>query len=275
MQSRTNYAPDCQPRHGFTLIELLVVVSIIALLVSILIPALSKARNQAKRVYCLSNVKSQYLVQTMYAMDNDDHFAIHNDYMPEFARSAGLGNSVYDVMYSYLDNTRIMECPLLDKFGNWFTVDYFDPLWSGWGGWDSVRLYPNETINNIGSGYMWLANFKSVYADPPVSPIFEFPMPNGMQVSGPAWPKRMTECSAAQAFIAHRITFYSNGLYHDESHGGSLDFLPGDIDTFLGSDDNPVGFADGHVDIVPKFEIQPHAMLEAPHPGGNRTYFYY
>ena len=59
-------------RRGFTLIELLVVVSIIALLVSILLPALSKAREQAKAVVCLSRMKSVALGVALYTHDYDD-----------------------------------------------------------------------------------------------------------------------------------------------------------------------------------------------------------
>ena len=66
-----------RPRKGFTLIELLVVVSIIALLVSILLPALSKAREQAKRAVCLSNVKGLGTATVMYATDNDDWLMPH------------------------------------------------------------------------------------------------------------------------------------------------------------------------------------------------------
>ncbi len=56
---------------GFTLIELLVVISIIALLVSILMPALNKAKEQAKMVTCLTNHSSLVKAWTMYAADHD------------------------------------------------------------------------------------------------------------------------------------------------------------------------------------------------------------
>ena len=59
-------------KKAFTLIELLVVVSIIALLVSILLPALSKAREQARRAVCASNLHQWGLVLALYSGDNDD-----------------------------------------------------------------------------------------------------------------------------------------------------------------------------------------------------------
>jgi len=59
---------------GFTLIELLVVVSIIALLVSILVPALSSAREQAKRAVCLSNLRQVGIAAELYLIDNDYRF---------------------------------------------------------------------------------------------------------------------------------------------------------------------------------------------------------
>ena len=58
-------------KNGFTLIELLVVISIIALLVSILMPALNIAKQQATGAVCVSNEKSLTLAWVMYAQDND------------------------------------------------------------------------------------------------------------------------------------------------------------------------------------------------------------
>jgi prepilin-type N-terminal cleavage/methylation domain-containing protein/prepilin-type processing-associated H-X9-DG protein len=58
---------------GFTLVELLVVISIIAILMAVLIPALSKAREQAKKVVCANNLKTMALGDQMYANDCDDY----------------------------------------------------------------------------------------------------------------------------------------------------------------------------------------------------------
>ena len=59
--------------RGFTLVELLVVISIIALLMAILIPALSRAREAAKSAVCKSHQKQLVLAASLWSADHDDY----------------------------------------------------------------------------------------------------------------------------------------------------------------------------------------------------------
>lgn len=63
-------------KRAFTLIELLVVISIIALLIAILMPALNRAREQAKFTVCKTNLHQYGTAMVMYLLENDDIFAV-------------------------------------------------------------------------------------------------------------------------------------------------------------------------------------------------------
>ena len=66
-------------RCGFTLVELLVVIAIIALLLSILMPSLGRAREQTKKVICQSNLRNINIGMVMYTDDNNGYFPLCGD----------------------------------------------------------------------------------------------------------------------------------------------------------------------------------------------------
>ncbi len=63
-------------KAGFTLIELLVVIAIIAVLMSILMPALNKAKSQARAVMCMQNLHQWAVLWKVYTDDNDGFYGL-------------------------------------------------------------------------------------------------------------------------------------------------------------------------------------------------------
>jgi prepilin-type N-terminal cleavage/methylation domain-containing protein len=96
-----------RPTKAFTLVELLVVIGIIALLISILLPALNRARGQAKQVQCLSNLRQLGQAMLMHANEHRQHFPLAglvwadkktlqpNDNTPAQMNDAGMRNYSY------------------------------------------------------------------------------------------------------------------------------------------------------------------------------------
>jgi prepilin-type N-terminal cleavage/methylation domain-containing protein len=93
---------------GFTLIELLVVVAIIGILASLLLPALSRSKEESRRVFCRNSLKQIGLGITMYRDDNADKAPLYL-FRPATATGFPGANSQY--LEPYLGGTNIFICP--------------------------------------------------------------------------------------------------------------------------------------------------------------------
>lgn len=106
-------------RNAFTLIELLVVISIIAILMAILMPALNRVREQGKRTVCLSNLKQMSLAWNLYADENNNRIVNGNTsnnnawvlYSSGDTEAEQLRDIERGSLYSYCPNKKLYKCP--------------------------------------------------------------------------------------------------------------------------------------------------------------------
>ncbi len=144
-----------RPRNrGFTMIELLVVIAIIGVLAAILLPVLSRARQQARSVQCVNNLRQLYLANSMFAAEHDGHYV---PAAPDIdANGGGLVRwhgaratilDDFDPMQGplaeYLPDKRVKMCPVFFEYKNRDTAP--NAFESGTGGYGYNAAYLGGT----------------------------------------------------------------------------------------------------------------------------------
>ncbi len=146
--------------NGFTLIELLVVIAIIALLAAILFPVFGRARENARRTSCLSNMKQLGLGMMQYVQDYDDVYPGH------FGGNGG-SERWPQMINPYVKSNQIYNCP--SRAGDFpYTGDYNTAGRIGYGMNDWLNKYweADSTLASIQrpSETLWIAEINGVTA---------------------------------------------------------------------------------------------------------------
>ncbi len=243
----TNHFITGRARRGFTLIELLVVIAIIALLVSILLPSLNKAKDLAHRVACASNLKSIGLAMGMYMTEYDyfpvgDYYAFDgNTYLgtgsmiPLLAiPGTGPGNYASNpVPYSqtslsaYIDDLAVFVCP--SDEGN---TDIYENVWASYA---YNRAYLGENGRGGDQGHFPLSTDRR---------------PDYQAAATPQHPEDIFApagtVAVVEAIWGHAMSppGYTSGV----KHGGHFWFSPEEGARWDHFDGMNVLFADSHVD---------------------------
>lgn len=133
--------------NAFTLIELLVVISIIALLLAVLLPALRKAKDTAKTVVCQSNMKQWGVVANAFAAENKDKMMDPKGNMG--GDILGMGQYWIQALRPYYNTPKIRHCPNVNGY------------------WDRLNI-PNSALSNSpldrDPSRHWAADYPSNYA---------------------------------------------------------------------------------------------------------------
>jgi prepilin-type N-terminal cleavage/methylation domain-containing protein/prepilin-type processing-associated H-X9-DG protein len=223
-------------RQGFTLVELLVVIGIIALLISILVPVLGRARDQANRTRCASNLRQLMLGGTMYSKENKGGWYITN-----LDRN---NDSLEALIPWYIKDPKTAVCPGTKNF-----VD--------------LRVTATETVNGVTRTYY--PHLRTPAGGPEA--------PNGgHSYEVFAWAGKAEYPDGVIIKADYQMTYKNVRrpsetfiiLDYDQGYGGSTNNWPEKVDNH-GEKGLNLGFCDGHVEFVDRAGMV-RAFLISRHP---------
>lgn len=146
-------------RSGFTLIELLVIIAIISLLAAILFPVFGRARENARRISCLSNLKQIGIGMLQYLQDYDEVYPMHFNGPERWPQ----------MMHPYVKSMQVYQCPSRPGFtytGNYATAGQ---IAYGMNYWLNSYYYPSMAEKGIKvatvqrtSETVWIAEINGV-----------------------------------------------------------------------------------------------------------------
>ena len=236
---------DRRSRRGFTLIELLVVIGIIAVLIAILLPALTTAREAGRRAVCLSNVRQLTAATLMYL--NDNHQVLPDagstnsfetpvspvaEHKPEWTTlgpDSYVLPSIGSLLARYLDPSgRSWRCPSAPDDS--FTLVYPNPF----DGFSSPSEFRPNYNYMSGKEFFALASFGGPFSDEFKLPEWAVRNVSGLRVSR-AIPLGQTQTQVV-LFQDRESTYHSRGRQNIYTHAGDWHYYAN------------YGYLDGHAE---------------------------